>query len=148
MDEEIEALASRRTWELVTSTDTAFVGCCSVFTLKYHPDASVDKYKAKIVVKSTQIYDINNFETFLLVARMNSIRILFSIIVNLSWSLFQLDVKNTFFYGDLQKSTTRYFTFIGEILVTWRNKKHDVVSRSSAEPEYRAMDHTACRWCG
>jgi len=34
---------------------------------------------------------------------MNSIRILFSIAVNLSWSLFQLDVKNAFLYGDLQE---------------------------------------------
>jgi len=34
---------------------------------------------------------------------MNSIRILFSIIVNLSWLLFQLDVKNAFLYEDLQE---------------------------------------------
>ena len=34
---------------------------------------------------------------------MNSIRILFSAVVNLSWSLFQLDVKNAFLYGDLQE---------------------------------------------
>jgi len=37
------------------------------------------------------------------VARMNSIRILFSIAVNLSWPLFQLDVKNAFLYRDLQE---------------------------------------------
>ena len=34
---------------------------------------------------------------------MNSIRILFSITVNLSWPLFQLDVKNAFLYEDLQE---------------------------------------------
>ena len=34
---------------------------------------------------------------------MNSIRILFSIIVNLSLQLFQLDVKNAFLYGNLQE---------------------------------------------
>ena len=28
--------------------------------------------------------------------------------------------------------------------MTWRNKKQDVVSRSSAEAEYRVMAHTAC----
>jgi len=34
---------------------------------------------------------------------MSSIRILFSIVVNLSWLLFQLDVKNVFLYRDLQE---------------------------------------------
>ena len=41
--------------------------------------------------------------TFSPVARLNSIRILFSIAVNLSWPLFQLDIKNPFLYGDLKK---------------------------------------------
>ena len=85
-------------------SDIAIVSCCLVFTLKYHQDGSVDRYKARIVAKSyTQIYGINYFETFLPVARMNSIKILFSIVVNLSWSLFQLDVNNAFLYVDLQE---------------------------------------------
>jgi len=42
-----------------------------------------------------------------------------------------------------RKSTTRYCTFIGGYLVTWRSKKQDI-SRSSVEAEYRAMAHTAC----
>ena len=45
--------------------------------------------------------------------------------------------------GD-RKSTTGYLTFVGENLVTWRSKKQDVVSRSSAEAEYRAMAQTTC----
>ena len=28
--------------------------------------------------------------------------------------------------------------------MTWKSKKQDVVSRSSAEAEYKAMAHTAC----
>jgi len=62
----------------------------------------VDRYKARLVAKGyTQTYDIDYFETFSPVARMNSIRIMFSIDVNMSWPLFQLDVKNAFLYGDL-----------------------------------------------
>jgi len=34
---------------------------------------------------------------------MNSIKILISVDINLSWPLFQLDVKNAFLYGDLHK---------------------------------------------
>jgi len=43
--------------------------------------------------------------------------------------------------GD-RKSITSYCTIVGGNLVTWRRKKQDVVSRSSAEAEYRAMTHT------
>ena len=50
-----------------------------------------------------QTYDIDYFEILSPVIRMNSIRILFFIAINLSWSLFQLNIKNTFLYGDLQE---------------------------------------------
>jgi len=43
-----------------------------------------------------------------------------------------------------RKSTTRNCTFAGENIVTWRSKKQDVISRSSAKAEYRVMAHTAC----
>ncbi|KAB2625923.1 hypothetical protein D8674_017583 [Pyrus ussuriensis x Pyrus communis] len=42
--------------------------------------------------------------------------------------------------GD-RRSTSGYFTFVGGNLVTWRSKKQKVVSRSSAEAEYRGMAH-------
>ncbi|CAN6677022.1 unnamed protein product [Malus baccata var. baccata] len=41
--------------------------------------------------------------------------------------------------GDVtdRRSTSGYFTFVGGNLVTWRSKKQNVVSRSSAEAEFR-----------
>jgi hypothetical protein len=42
-----------------------------------------------------------------------------------------------------RKSTTGFCTFVGGNLVTWKNKKQNVVARSSAEAEYRAMASTA-----
>ena len=68
-----------------TLTDAVVVSCRWVFALKYRPDRSVDRYKARFVAKGyTQTYDINYLETFSPVVRMNSSRILFSISVNLS----------------------------------------------------------------
>ena len=38
-----------------------------------------------------------------------------------------------------RRSTIRYCTFVGGNLVIWRSKKQAVVTRSSAEAEFRAM---------
>ena len=42
------------------------------------------------------------------------------------------------------KSTSGYCTFLGGNLVTWRSKKQNVVARSSAEAEFRAVAHGIC----
>eukprot|EP00257_Ricinus_communis_P018990 XP_015577840.1 uncharacterized protein LOC107261645 [Ricinus communis] len=42
-----------------------------------------------------------------------------------------------------KKSTTGFCTFVGGNLVTWKSKKQNVMARSSAEAEYRAMASTA-----
>ena len=43
-----------------------------------------------------------------------------------------------------QRSTSGYYSFVGGNLVTWRSKKHNVVARSSAEAEFRAVAHGIC----
>ena len=94
----MEALTFRETWELVSApTNVVIVGCRWIFTLKYRPNGFVDKYKARLLAKGLT-YGIDYFETFSPVARINSIRILFSIAANLSWPLF---FKNVFLHGDL-----------------------------------------------
>ncbi|KAA0061451.1 Cysteine-rich RLK (RECEPTOR-like protein kinase) 8 [Cucumis melo var. makuwa] len=38
-----------------------------------------------------------------------------------------------------RRSTSKYYVFVGGNLLSWKSKKHNVVSRSSVESKYRAM---------
>jgi Reverse transcriptase (RNA-dependent DNA polymerase) len=56
------------------------------------------------VVKGyTQTKGIDYHKTFALVAKMNTVRILFSIATNRNWNLQQMDVKNVFLQGTLEE---------------------------------------------
>ena len=61
-------------------------------------------FKARLVAKGyTQTYGVDYLETFSLVARLNSVRILLSVAVSHSWPLYQLDIKNSFLHKDHQE---------------------------------------------
>jgi len=51
IDKEMDALVSRRTWELVSAPTNDVVGYRWVYTLKYHPYDSVDWHKARLLSK-------------------------------------------------------------------------------------------------
>lgn len=105
MKTEMEALERNNTWvksELPKGVKP--VGCRWVFTVKRRPDGSIDRYKARLVAKGyTQTYGIDYDETFSPVAKINTLRVLFSIAANKDWPLHQYDVTNAFLHGELQK---------------------------------------------
>jgi len=75
---------------------------CRWYTLKYHPNGSVEHLKAQLVTKGyTQTYGMDYMETFYPVARLNSLRILISVAINRQWPMYQLHIKNAFLNGDL-----------------------------------------------
>ena len=71
---------------------------------KYKVDGSIDRYKTRLITKGfTQTYGIDYIRTFSLVAKLNTIRVLLSLVGNLDWPLLQFDVKNAFLLGDLEE---------------------------------------------
>jgi len=101
----MSALVKNNTWEIVKlPSNKRVVGCRWVFIVKHNADGSVERYKTRLVAQEfTQTYEIDYEETFAPVAKLNSIRVLISLAVNLDWPLLQLDIKNAFLNGDLDE---------------------------------------------
>lgn len=105
----IEGTSKWRYLEKITHGNSAgylpekTVGCRWVYTIKYKPDMSIERYKAKLVAKGyTQTYEIDYSETLSPVAKIDTIRVLLSIATNKDWSLRQFDLKNMFLHKDLK----------------------------------------------
>ncbi|CAL2271615.1 unnamed protein product [Prunus armeniaca] len=105
MNEEMRALQKNVTWELVPLPHgKKTVGCRWIYTMKMKADGSVEIHKARLMAKGyTQRYGIDYEETFALVAKINTIRVLLSLATNLDWPLHQFDVENAFLHGDLEE---------------------------------------------
>ena len=127
--DEMFTVHQNQTWELISLPNEKFtVGCRWVYTVKYHPDGSVDHLKAWLVAKGyTQTYGVDYMETFSPVARLNSVRIFISVTVNRQWPMYQLDIKNAFLHGDLQEELymdqpSGYVVSGNDNLVCWLKK--------------------------
>ena len=66
-----------------------------MFALKHNPNGTIERYKVRLVPKGlTLAYGVDYFETISQVAKLNSIIVIMSSATNLSWLLYQKDVKN------------------------------------------------------
>lgn len=79
------------------------VGYKLVFTVKYWADGSIERYNVRLLAKGfIQTYGIDYTETFVPVAKLNTVRILLFLATYLDWPLHQLDIKNDFLNGELE----------------------------------------------
>ena len=80
------------------------VGCRWVYTIKYRASGTIERYKARLVAQGyTQTYGVDYSKTFSPVAKIDSIRVLFSIATDKDWPLHQFNVKNAFLHGKIEE---------------------------------------------
>ena len=103
--EEMQVLDDNGTWNLVQfSAGKKAIGCRWVFAVKVNPNGSITRLKARLMAKGyTQTYGVDYSDTFSFVAKMTYVRLFISLAATNNWDLHQLDIKNVFLHGDLQK---------------------------------------------
>ncbi|RVW31862.1 Retrovirus-related Pol polyprotein from transposon RE1 [Vitis vinifera] len=78
------------------------VNCKWVFHIKHKLDGSIERYKAQLVTKGFHQHpSIDYHDTFGLVVKPTTIRVILSLVLSNEWSLQQLDVNNVFLHGHL-----------------------------------------------
>ena len=68
-----------------------------VYKIKHRVDSSIEWYKERLVARGfTQQEGIYYSETFSLVVKPVTVRLIFSIAVSRNWKIYQLDIHNVF----------------------------------------------------
>jgi len=105
MEEELDSHAQNGTWILVPPPANGRVlDCRWVFKVKYNTDTSVQRFKARLVVKGyRQRHGIDYDETFSSVCRHESIRLLLALAAQYGFYKRQFDVITAFLHGILEE---------------------------------------------
>jgi hypothetical protein len=105
MDDEYRALVQNKTWHLIPPQKCSnIINCKWVYKVKRKQDGTLDRYKARLVVKGfKQRYEIDYEDTFSHVVKVVAIRIVLSLAMSRGWTMRKLDVKNAFLHGLLEE---------------------------------------------
>jgi hypothetical protein len=106
MDEEYAALLQNNTWHLVPpGSHRNIIDCKWVYRVNKNTDGTMDRYKARFVAKRfKQRYGIDYEDTFSLVVKAATIRLVLALAVSQGWSLRKLVVNNASGRGGLNET--------------------------------------------
>ena len=105
MKEEFDALQKNNTWSLVPlPPNRKAIGCKWVFRVKENFDGTLNKFKTRLVAKGfRQVQGFDFTETFSLVIKPITIRLILTLALSYKWPIQQLDVNNAFLNGILEE---------------------------------------------
>ncbi|KAL0412157.1 UNVERIFIED_CONTAM: Retrovirus-related Pol polyprotein from transposon RE1 [Sesamum latifolium] len=105
METKLDALHKNNTWDVTPlPKDKRAIGYRWIYKLKLKADGSVNKYKARLVVKGyNQIEGISYIDSFSPVAKAVTVRILLAVAASKNWLLHHVDVNNAFLHGFLEE---------------------------------------------
>eukprot|EP00253_Pinus_taeda_P013119 PITA_13119 len=105
MDEEIEVIEKNDTWDLVNlQKDKNIIGVKWVYKTKLNEKGEIDRFKARLVAKFlSQQPGVDFGETFALVARLDTIRVVLDTRAQNKWKVYNMDVKSAFLNGILEE---------------------------------------------
>lgn len=105
MQEELDSLESRNTWQLSElPKDKKCIGCRWVFKLKTNAEGKVARYKARLVAQGfSQTKGIDYEKTSAPVVNFLILRILLALTVEFGWYTRHVDIKCAYLYGKLEE---------------------------------------------
>ncbi|PHU15965.1 Zinc finger CCCH domain-containing protein 14 [Capsicum chinense] len=105
VNSEIDSILSNHTWELVDlPPGNKPLGSKWIFKRKMKANGTIDKYKARLVVKGfKQKEGLDYFDTYSPVTRITSIRMLIALAAVYNLQIQQMNVKTAFLNGDLEE---------------------------------------------
>ncbi|KAG8502831.1 hypothetical protein CXB51_000478 [Gossypium anomalum] len=126
------------------------IGVKWVFTAKFNSDGSLNKHKARLVVKGySQEYGTDFMETFAPIARLDTIKLLFALAVQKQWKIHQLNVKSAFLNGFLNEQIyieqPEGFKVPGEEDKVYRLRKALYGLKQAPRAWYDRVDAYLCR---
>ena len=103
MKDEMTSMSQNKVWSLVILSDGCIpIGCKWVFKTKRDDKGKVERYKARLMVKSySQREGIDFKETLSLVSTKDSLRIIVAIVAHFDLEFHQIDVRTAFLNEDL-----------------------------------------------
>jgi hypothetical protein len=105
MTEEYQSILKNDVWDVVPRLEgNSILTSKWIYKMKHVVDGSIKKYKEIFVARGfSQIEGVHYDETFAPVARYTSIQSIISLAASMGWKLHQMDVKTTFFNGEIDE---------------------------------------------